>query len=221
MSTVAIYSQPIDARNRLAELGLAEEILSTAIKRGQAEARSRTDNHPPMYRYLTPWGETTCALREGLLPKGWTRSDEGNLPFTVNPDGTLAIIVSTGDQNTGNKDASPCTKCTKGPRTIDAVESNERQASLFPIHLTPADIKKMQETGRRITWILMFHRDPNTQELRFELSRPINMNEEGQVAGWYERIIFGAIPFDDNVDRMSPDVPQTPIIDVDVKLRSA
>jgi hypothetical protein len=174
-----------------------------------------------MYRGLTPWGETTCALRESLLLEGWTRSDEGNLPFTVNKNGTLAIIVATGDEKTGNKDESPCTKSTKGPRTASAVASNERQASLFPIQLIPDDLTKIEGPDGRMTWMLMFHRNFETRELRCELSRPINMDSEGHVARWAERIILRSIPLDFDTVSLPIDVPQTPNFDVDVKLRSA
>lgn len=214
-----VYSESIDVRRKLSDLGVSEEVLSEAVTRGQAEARARTDNHPPMYRNLTPWGETTCALRESLSRDGWKRSDEGNLPFTVNADSTLAILVSTGDQNTGNRDASPCTKCSKGPRTVDAVESN--QLSLLPVALTPEEIKAIQNAESRVTWMLLFYLDLTKRELRSELSSPIDMNREGQVADWAERIILTTMPFDGDVIRVTPEVPQTPTINVDVKLRSA
>jgi hypothetical protein len=174
-----------------------------------------------MYRGLTPWGEATCALREGLSPEGWTRSDEGNLPFTVNKENTLAIIVATGDENTGNNSASPCTKSTKGPQTAKAVAENERQASLFPIKMDPNDVEKMCETGGRETWMLLFHRDLEARQVRCELSRPINMNQEGQVADWAERIILGSIPLDADSVKIPTNAPQTPNINVNVKLRSA
>jgi hypothetical protein len=221
MKNISIHSEPIDAQNRLAKLGLTEELLLQPVLRGQAEARSRTDNHPPMYRGLTPWGETTCALREILSPEGWTRCDEGNLPFTVNKEGTLAIIVATGDQNTGNKVINPCTKSVKGPQTIKAVEENDRQNTLFPMKLDTADVKKMCEVGGRETWMLLFHRDLETREVRCELSRPINVDEEGHVAAWAERIILNSIPFDADTLKIPTDAPQTPNIDVNVKLRSA
>ncbi|HYW99711.1 MAG TPA: hypothetical protein VE822_11410 [Candidatus Elarobacter sp.] len=221
MKNIAVHSDPIDAHSRLAELGLTEDLLLQPVLRGLAEARSRTDNHPPMYRGLTPWGEATCALRESLSPLGWVRSDEENLPFTVNRDGTLAIIVATGDHNTGNKAISPCTKSAKGPQTIKAVEENERQASLFPMKIEIVDVEKLREVSGRETWMLLFYRDLETRQVQCELSRPININEEGQVADWAERIILGPSPFDTDTLKVPTDAPQTPNIDVNVKLRTA
>jgi len=219
MKNVAIYSEPSDAHRRLAQLGLTEDILIQAVLRGQAEGRSRTENHPQMYRGLTPWGEANCALREGLSTEGWIRCDEGNLPFTVNKDRTLAIIVATGDQNTGNKTLHPCTQSAKGPQTVKAVAENQR--SLFPIKIDSDDVEKMREAHGRQTWMLLFHRDAGNRQVRCELSRPIDMDEDGHVAGWAERIVLNPTPFDSDAVRIPTDAPQTPNIDVNVKLRNA
>src|SRR5947207_12996195 len=108
MKNIAVHSDPIDAHSRLAELGLTEDLLLQPVLRGLAEARSRTDNHPPMYRGLTPWGEATCALRESLSPLGWVRSDEENLPLTAKRAVTLAIIMVSGEHNTAYSPVSPC-----------------------------------------------------------------------------------------------------------------
>jgi hypothetical protein len=219
MKNIAIHFEPIDARRRLSQLGLTEDVLIQAVLRGQSEARSRTENHPKMYSALTPWGEANCALREGLSTEGWTRCDEGNLPFTVNKDETLAIIVATGDQNTGNKDLHPCTKSAKGPQTVKVVEENQR--SLFPIKIDSGDVEKMREAQGRETWMLLFHRDDVNYEVRCELSRPINMDEDGHVAGWAERIILRSTPFESDAVKIPTDAPQTPNINVNIKLRSA
>jgi len=76
-----------------------------------------------------------------------------------------------------------------------------------------------QKADSRITWILLFHRDTETSEIRCELSLPARMNNEGQVDEWKERIILTAIPFGDGVRIRIADSP-TPYIEIDVKRRA-
>jgi len=214
------YSGPIDLASRLAELGLEEEILLQAVQRGQAAWANCTANHPPLYRGISAWAETVSALRELLLPKGWKRSEQGNLPLTVDEAGKLAITVSTGDEQTGLSEGSPCTKSSKGPRTAIAVEVNALQLQLFgDIRLRPEDLESI---NGQMTWILLFHRDLAASELRCELSRPVNMNVDGQVDGWAERIILGPTSFDTDKILVPPsEVPQTPNIVVEVRRKRA
>jgi hypothetical protein len=214
-----LFSGPIECPNRLGDLGLNAEMLWNAVMRGQAASASCTVNHPPLYRGIRAWAETTSGFREVVLPLGWGRSDDGNLPLTINPTGTLAITVATGDEDTGKKDGNPCTKSKKGPRTSDAVKRNELQGQLFgDIRLRPDDLKKIDG---RMTWILLFHCDTEAGEVRAELSLPTKMNVEDYVDGWVERIILGSMPFGSVTIADPSDLPQTPPLEVDVKRRHA
>jgi hypothetical protein len=214
------YMGPTDRPSRLAELGIEEAILSQAVQQGQSSWASCTANHPPLYRGIAAWAETVSALREQLLPKGWRRVEQGNLPLTVNECGNVAITVSTGDEQTGERDGSPCTKSSKGPRTATAVTANALQLKLFgDIRLQPEDLERI---NGQMTWILLFHRDLRGQEVRCELSRPIKMNIDGHVDGWAERIILGSMPFGtDLIDIIRSNVSQTPNIIVPVKRKRA
>jgi hypothetical protein len=92
-----VFSKPEESRDRLAELGLDAVTFLQAIQRGQAIAAGYTPNHPPICCGISQWGEIVAALREQLLPRGWTRMNEDNFSLTVNPTRTIAIVVSTGD----------------------------------------------------------------------------------------------------------------------------
>jgi hypothetical protein len=113
----------------------------------------------------------------------------------------------------------PCTKSIKGPRTAIAVASNERQMLLFgDLALRPEHLKQIND---RMTWLLLIHSDLEGHEVRCELSRPVNMNEEGRVDGWAERIILTAFPFaGDIADVPSANPPQSPEIVVEIKKRA-
>lgn len=204
-----------DARRRLGELGLDADLLLEGARRGMAAAAGCTANHPAVLSGILAWGETICALRDGLLSQGWQRLDEGNLPLVVNRTKSMALTVATGDEDTGRPQGNPCTKSKKGPRVANAVANNQLQLFPVPVHLRP------DEATGRITWLLLIHRDRGTRELRTELSRPVSMGEDGRVDAWSERIILGAVPFDDPV-RVDPKSPEDlgPEIDVEIKRRA-
>jgi hypothetical protein len=212
-----VYSDPSDVNRRLVELGLEEILLTRPVQKGFSAWASCTGNHPPIFPGLYGWAETVCALREELIPRGWERSNEVNLPFVVNQEHSIAISVSTGDEDTGRKDGSPCTSAAKGPRTARAILENLGQGVLFE-SLPPAELVN---AGGRATWILLMFRDMKTRELRCELSRPIRMAPEGYVDGWAERIILSATPFDEGaLARGDVEGPQSPEIEVKITKRA-
>lgn len=215
MSISSLVKIGTDARRRLEELGLDSEALLDVARRGMAAAAGCTQNHPAVLSGILGWGETICALREYLIPEGWNRLDEANLPLTVNSDETVALTVATGDEDTGRPEGSPCTKSKKGPRVATAVAVNQLQLFPIPVHL------RQDEVAGRATWLLLIHRDRAARELRTELSRPVNMGEDGRVDGWSERIILGSVPFDEqfNVRPASPDTPSPDIV-VEIKRRA-
>jgi hypothetical protein len=214
-----VLAKPKESRDRLAQLGLDALIFTQAIQRGQAIAAGYTPNHPAICRGVSQWGEIIAAIREQLLPRDWTRMNEENFPLTVNPTRTIAISVSTGDENTGIADATPSTRSTKGPRTADAVVVNALQLELFGnVPLKPEELKGSNGV---MTWILLFHRDLTAQETRFELSRPVNMDSDGHVDVWAERIIFPAMPLGTDGVLAPQDLPLSPEIVPEVKRKRA
>lgn len=219
MRAATVYAQPADVDNRLAEIGLNKEILLEAVHAGQMAWAVCTPNHPGLYPGLAAWAETVKTFRDLAMPEGWTRSDEGNLPFTVAPSGAVALTVATGDENTGCESKSPCTKSTKGPRTKKAIKENKDQLRLFgDVRLLPEDLRQV---NGRMTWILLIHRDRFLNEVRCELARPVKMNPDGRVDGWAERIILGSIPLGGDVVQVpSEPAPQTPEIVVNINRRA-
>jgi hypothetical protein len=218
MRKLKVYSVPEDVNSRLAELGLKTEILREALQRGFAAWASCTSNHPSNYGGISAWANSVGALRELLHSEGWTRQDDGNLPVTVDAAGRVSIVVSTGDEYTGLTDLTPSTRSSKGPRTVNVVEGNAQQMTLFDLRSRPKIVKQSAES---LTWILLFHRDKASNEVRCELSCPVNMNEDGQIDAWAERIILPSIPFGGENVEVPSDVPKTPQIDIKVKRRGA
>jgi hypothetical protein len=220
-STVKVYSNEIERSNKLNELCITEAILREAIQRGLAEQAERTLNHPPLYRGLTPWGEITCALREQVIPLGWKRDDDGNLAITINKEGTAGIVVATGDEFTGNKEQSPCTKSPRGPRTERVIKNNKSLANTLFGDIRKPTFAEIEKINERMTWFLLFARDEKRQIVHCELSLPSKINRKGRVEDWLERIVLEAMPVGNDPISKAPDVPRTPEINITVKRRSA
>jgi len=210
---VKIHSSPETVVARLAQLGLVESDLRDPVHQGMLVLAECTPNDPPLIPGITAWGRVVRTLREGLIPKGWARSDEGNYSLVINPHGTMAIATATGDEHTGDPFANAATKSSKGPRTQSAIEVNSQQLILFP------DLEPLPtyDVGRA-TWILLQHFDNLRKEVRIELSLPISYG--GRVDGWAERIILEALPFDTTTNINIPMLPDLPDIEVPLRRRA-
>ncbi len=211
-----VHTEAVDVLFRLAELGLEERDLRDAVHQGMLARSECTANDPPLTPGYNAWSRTVRALREKLIPKRWLRSDEGNYPLVVNPEGDLAIAVATGDEGTGLVQVNPMTKSPKGPRTQSAIEVNEYQRSLF--EGLPGFEVPTTPHNDRVTWILLQHYDLKSKEVRFELSCPSSC--AGKVDGWSERIIFNAAPFDQAPVIPVPLVSNIPDIDIPLVRRA-
>lgn len=212
-----VYAEDGAIEDRLAQLGLEEDQLTEIVRRGYVAFASCTPNDPPLYPGFSAWAAMVRGLREYLLP-AWSRCDENNYSLVVNPSGTMAIAVATGDDATGRIDTSPTTKSSKGPSTADAVNSNQLQLELpYVFDSAPAAADDGSPEEKRMTWILLVHRA--REEVRCELSLPTSMGADGRVDGWRERIILKAIPTDPEVIEITPPQP-LPDISVDVKRRA-
>lgn len=208
----AIWIDPSDVDAALARLGLSRRPLLDAVAGGYLERASCTANDAPQIPGLVQWGRTLRVLREQLLATGWVRSDRGGYSTVVNDEGSIAIAVASGDDNTGYKDASPTTRSDKGPRTAAAVKENADQPYLPGLEPVPA----LVSDSERSTWLLLYCAD--SAELRCELSLPVEMDDDGRVLVWRERIILSAQPLDPAPEVPKPDFgPET---DVDVKRRA-
>jgi hypothetical protein len=213
-----IWYEPWDTNRRLYDLGLTEEPIMRACQAGLLASLACTENHPVIFSATSAWAEVTCKLREEYIPLGWVRLNETGQELVVNPDHTLAIVVASGDHQTGRKDgAPPRTTCPKGPQTIAAVAEN-KQLFLFA-EMQPRMSSPSDAIIRRVTWLLLMCRDYQAQELRCELSQPVGVGTDGHVNRWAERIILRCTPFD-KIPLNKPRASQTPEIDIAIKKRA-
>jgi len=154
-------------------------------------------------------------LREHLVAIGWDRNNEKGLPTVVNPTSSIAICVSSGDDNTGDVTKIPSTKYQKGPCTAYFVASNA-QTELFPELRAP--VRPSHDGSAISTWALLFYTD--IREIRSELSLPVFMDGSGQISGWKERIILPAIPLDGDKYKKTIEPDFGPDVDIDIRRRA-
>lgn len=199
---------------RLAELGLTETPLLQAVMASYLAKANCTENHPPLFPPIAAWSEAVRTLRDALKPRGWTRFNDQNSPKTVSPDGSVSLIVSTGNDATGNPHGSPTTTSPKGPTTADAIEVNRSLQLFLPGMETPVEL--CEEEEQVSTWILLVHHAKN--ELRAELSLPLDTGTDGRVSVWQERIILSTQQLDEEPVVVTP--PFQPDIDITVRRKA-
>jgi hypothetical protein len=208
---------------RLAALGVTAKLFERAAKEHLADYFSCTEHDPPTYPPTKAWAAGNRSLRDQLVPS-WTALNERNQPLIVNEEGTVAITALSGDEKTGTEE-TPSTRSPKGRVTAEAVEVNLEQQTQFAFMEDPAAAMETSKRLGRTLWIFLLHRDSDKRELRSELSRPLEMSEDGYIDRWGDRIIFPPIPFDGDADTYNPDNPnsgnddggQSPEITVEIR----
>jgi hypothetical protein len=209
VNTLVLQQQ--EALDGLSQLGLTETIIREAILDGELARSSCTANDPPALGGILGWGRTTRGLRERTIPLGWSASEIGQLSTTVDPAGTVAIAVTTGDQGTGVARATPRTKYPKGPATAAAVERNRLQLDLFKRYEESDDSEPVV-----VTWLLLIAR--SGKQIRCELSLPGYIGDDDRVETWVERIILEPISTEPTPDFGKLDQPTEIDVLVDRKV---
>ena len=202
-----------DARDRrLEKLGITEEVITTAVEAGEAEARQCTENDAPMARGLYRYLRTVRVLRDGTATKGWGRDNPRNFARAVSPERQSAIAPAFGDERTGDPKLQPSTKYHKGTMVMEAVGANV-QLELFEV---PETHTATVASPSIATWILLYH--VAEDEIRYELSLPIE-TIGGYISGWRERIIFPPLARSPQTGLVAPQEEFAPDIDILVARR--
>lgn len=184
-----IHYEYIDVARRLDELsGLKEDSLREAVEYGTAFILDCTDNDPSQLPGILGWGKITRGLREGLIPKGFSRANVGGQASIIAPDGSFGIVVAGGDDRTGVVGPDPSTRSSKGPVTAMAVDDNV--LSFADVEPSFIKFEKKLLAGPKQTWMLLYYLDEVNDEVRIELSLPSHMDVDGHVISFRERIIL-------------------------------
>jgi hypothetical protein len=150
------------------------------------------------------------------MSRGWEKSDAGNYSTIVSPDGSVAIVVSTGDDATGISGRTPRTNHPKGTATIAATAANREQLELFESGVTP--LRAPSAANGPMTWVFLITHDRD-HGARAELSLPLTIGIDGRIESWSERIILPRLD-DDGGGAARRDAEPGPEFDVDVARRA-
>lgn len=187
-----------DLSKRLASMNLAVWCFENALARGVAEATSYTAGAPKSAPELGRWLRTVEELHHGLmaLQMGWERPDPDplNQPTWINPGLHTAIVVSSGEENTGEVTFNnPSNRNPKG-LSFGALVAANGQASFFDAVSKAGEMVDVNET-----WVFLYH-----ARLGFvysELSLPTLM-PGAYIEDWRERILLPR--FDAGTSRFEP-----------------
>jgi hypothetical protein len=214
MAVPVVHDETYDVDRRLAELDLKRDVLIDALRQGEFQRRNASPLDPPISIGITAWGRTTRALREGLVPLGWTPNDRFNLSTVLSPNGRVAIAVASGDEDTGDTspEAQPRTRYRRGATYKRALERNE-QLEMFP----ETNSERDPLANATVTWILLRYSTDNA--VFAELSRPLRLGDGDRITEWAERIVLGEIELEKTV-RVDSDETPVDRPDVTVKRKS-
>lgn len=182
-----------DAARALEVLGLTLDQLLEARGRAQHDVDECTSLDPPSARGHIRYIRTVRYLREVLIPLGWTPDDAGNIGAIVSPDGSISIVVTSGDVATGRHGQSPRTKYPKGEVTWRRVRRNVQLSFFEDLSADPLDDDEPEPVTCR-TWVLLQY--PAGDVVRAELSCPRGVDDSGRICEWSERIVLPDLPLD-------------------------
>lgn len=169
---------------RLRAMHLELSCFEKALARGQAEAVSYSAGAPTFAPELGRWMRTVEGVHDGLvsLQRGWVRLDELNQPTWVNRALSTALVVSSGDEYTG--DLTPREPSNRNPKgkSFGALVTANEQLTLFDIMSDVGPVPDIRET-----WVVLYN--ARNGFVYSELSLPVRM-PKSRIKDWADRILL-------------------------------
>jgi hypothetical protein len=207
-----------DADDELRDLELTADELRDSALHGYTHAAGCTAHDPLSMGGFLAWGKGTGHFRDVKSRQGWKADRHSSYETTVHPLNTHCVAFAAGTADTGRADGLPRTRTPRGPATGRAVEQNA-QLSLGHGNDIFAHTGEPVRGLPRQTWLLLHHYDRGAEEIRLELSLPLEM-EGKQITRWSRRIILPPIRFSADVDLGDDDDDDGGSIDIDVPRKS-
>jgi hypothetical protein len=200
---------PEDGEERLRVFGMTLEMIHRSISVGDsARRRVMLPIYPATFPGTTMWAETLAEWRRQLRK----RSKEYNIgrsrgyETVYSAERQVAFTVVAGDSFTGIDGArAPRLTRPKGVVTKERVDRN-REAATGQVQLTlipEQDDKKPPADELCDTWFLIVYAAKN--EMRIELSLPIELDGDSVVSDYYERILLLPVPISGTIAPMTPE----------------
>lgn len=202
-----IISEPseVDARLQALDPAFVHELFLEANQRGYEDRLEATVAHAPTAAGTYHWHGFVGALRLAMKEKGLSTPNHKNCPLIVSADKSVALVIMTGNSDTGKQYGNPTNQADKGAVIDEAVQQNI-QYQLFE-NAAMAKLKKGD--GGTQLWVLLYHVAADTKEIRSELSLPSSFARK-KIVQWSERILLRSIPTDP-AKRAAQPIPSAPI----------
>lgn len=179
--------------------GIPMEFFIDAITDGISDFKSVNKYYPRTAGGSRAWEKIVATLRQRVVEEcdGWCHRHQNGMALLVNAARRLTIVVTSGNKDTGiSETLTPKTRNKKGPAVQDMVNRNY---SLFS-ESQPEGVSSISVDGHQ-TWVLLYHIDKESCEVRSELSLPTEIEISGskgglKVSSWAERVLFVPVPFD-------------------------
>lgn len=199
---------PIQAQNRLEQLGLSKPLLLEAIRAMVAARNNCTENDPPSAPGWSSWRDGTRRLREVLIPLGWKKDDTDMISSAFNEKLGIKVSVQNADASTGVENQTPQNSSQKGAATERIVEANGDQFEFRSIldqmpGVIPISSETRASTSGITHWYLCVFCEGDTY--RAELSCPVQC-----VGGFFTKYSERIPIIDDQPDdgaKLRRDVP--------------
>lgn len=191
-------------RATLDAMGLESNELRAAVLAGYEESSRITPNDVATRAGYIEWATPLRYLGDTYVPRGFKRARPGGFEVLRSPDDAFDVAVTRGNFTTGLEDGMPSTYTTRGPLTGQAIRGNRNQLRL--------DSNVLSFDRRRVdpvagpghwTWLLLHYRDEMLEEIRVELSIPVEFDgsevegRRGTVTHFEPRLILPSISVSD------------------------
>jgi len=191
----------------LKAMGLDSSTLRAAVRGGHDVAARVTKNDVRTKAGYERWAVPLRYLGDKFAPKGFRRKRPGGYEVLRSPDDLFDIAVVAGNFATGDRDRMPTSALDRGPLTGQVIDHNRGQMHLDS-NVVPLGVREVSPdvSPDRLTWFLLHFFDERRDELRIELSVPVEFartskteSERFLVTGFDPRLILPPIHLDDAI----------------------
>lgn len=208
-SRIVSNSDEVDVRLRELDSALTQALFIEANHQAYRARIEATIAHAPTAAGTLHWHALVPAVRLALKEKGWQIKDYKNCPLIISADQLTAIVVMTGNSQTGKEfGENPTNQADKGS-VLDAAIQQNYQYQLFE-HAAISQLQK-NASGTKL-WVFLYHVEKDikgAKEIRSELSLPSSFQRK-KIVDWSERIILRPISTNPATP-VTPSLPVTPI----------
>lgn len=196
------------AQARLMQLGFERpQDVREALQDGRAAARSAmTPYHPASYAGMRMWGETTASLAHLAGDYGWEHETFYGVDLVAHHAHGVAVIVTSGDGATGDEKYQPQVRYER--REVITRLVNAESPTLWDVQ---------RQTLAWDVWFLLHCIERDGVGVPAELSRPAEVNNDGFVTRFAERVLIPSFDPGDpgrGTEGTGDATPNTPVVNI-------